>query len=74
MGRKVKILRPDNGVEYTSKEFKNYLVRKGIEYQLSIPGRPEQNRVAERMNRTLTEHAVVSDYRLKCQKNFRHGR
>ena len=56
-GRKVKVLRSNNGGEYTFKESKDYLTSKDIEYQLSIPGRREQNRVAQRMNRTLTEHA-----------------
>ena len=56
-GRKVKVLRSDNGGEDTSKEFKDYLESKGIKHQLSISGRPEQNGVAERMNRTLTERA-----------------
>jgi len=56
-GRKVKVLRSDNGGEYTSKEFKDYLASKGIKHHLSIPGRPEQNGVAGHMNRTLTERA-----------------
>src|SRR4051812_48430507 len=56
-GRKVKTLRSDNGGEYTSTEFKEYLARHGIKHQLSIPGRPEQNGVAERMNRTLMDRA-----------------
>ena len=68
--RKVKVLRSNNGGEYTFKEFKDYLASKGIKHRLSIPGRPEQNGVAERMNQTLTEHARVSDYRLTCQKDF----
>jgi len=55
--QKVKVLRSDNGGEYTSKEFKNYLTSKGIEHYLSIPRQPEQSGVAERMNRTLIEHA-----------------
>ena len=38
-GRKVKVLRSDNGGEYTSKEFKDYLASKDIKHQLSIPGR-----------------------------------
>jgi len=33
------------------------LTGKGIEHQLSISGQSEQNGVAERMNRTLTEYA-----------------
>ena len=50
-------MRSDNGGEYTSKEFKNYLASKSIKYQLSISGQLEQNGVAEHMNRTLTERA-----------------
>ena len=52
--RKVKVLRSNNGGEYTSTEFKAYLAGKGIEHQLSISGRAEQNGVAKRMNQTLT--------------------
>ena len=37
-GWKMKVLRSNNGGEYTSKEFKDYLVSKGIEHQLSILG------------------------------------
>ena len=56
-GQKVKVLKFNNGGEYTSKEFKDYLASKGIKHQLRIPGQPEQNRVAERMNQTLIERA-----------------
>jgi len=48
--RKVKVLRSDNGGEYTSKEYKDYLASKGIKYQLSISRRPEQNGVVVRIN------------------------
>jgi len=40
-GWKVKGLRSDNGAEYTSKEFKDYLASKGIKHQISISGRLE---------------------------------
>jgi len=56
-GRKVKVLRSDNESEYTSMKFKVYLADKCIENQLSIPGRPEQNGAAERMNQIHTERA-----------------
>ena len=55
--KKIKILRSDNGGEYTSKEFSNYLKEKGIQQQLSVPRTPQQNGVAERMNRTTQETA-----------------
>ena len=53
---KVKVLRSDNGGEYTSKKFKKCIASKGIKYQLSISEQPEKNGVAERMNQTLIEH------------------
>ena len=40
-GRKVKVLRSDNGGVYTSMGFKAYLAGKGIKHQLSISGRQE---------------------------------
>jgi len=54
-GRRLKILRTDNGGEYTSAEFESYLKTEGVRRQLTIPKTPEQNGVAERMNRTLVE-------------------
>ena len=53
----IKILRSDNGGEYLSSEFDQFLKSKGIEKQLSVPYTPQQNGVAERMNRTLVECA-----------------
>ena len=54
-GHKLKVLRTDNGGEYTSTEFKEYLKEEGIRHELTIPKTPEQNGVAERMNRTFVE-------------------
>lgn len=51
----VKILRSDNGGEYTSNEFDEFLKQEGIKHELTIPKCLEQNRVAEWMNRTLVE-------------------
>ena len=54
-GRKIKALRSDGGGEYTSNEFKDYLEQSGIAQQLTVPYTPQQNGVAERMNRTLKD-------------------
>ena len=51
------ILRTDNGGEYMSNEFKKYLRDNLIEHETTNPYSPEQNGVAERMNRTLIEKA-----------------
>ena len=65
-GRKLKVLRSDNGGEYLSTEFKNYLKAEGIRHELTVPKTPQQNGVAERMNRTLMEtvRSMLSDARL----------
>ncbi|CDF77556.1 Retrovirus-related Gag-Pol polyprotein [Chondrus crispus] len=54
-GRKVKVLRTDRGGEYLSTEFKSYLDSNGTQHQLTTAYTPEQNGVAERLNRTLID-------------------
>ena len=54
-GKPIKILRSDNGGEYSSKEFESFLKKNSIVHQLSVPYNPAQNGVAERMNRTIME-------------------
>ena len=54
-GRKLKALRTDNGGEYTSTEFETYLKKERVRHELIVPKTPEQNGVAERINRTLVE-------------------
>jgi transposase InsO family protein len=53
--RKIKILRSDNGGEYTSKEFVNFCKDVGIKRELTTPYNHQQNGVAERKNRTILE-------------------
>lgn len=62
---KIKVLRSDNGGEYMSKQFGEFLKQHGIERQTSAPYTPQQNRVAERMNRTLVEIA-------RCMVHAKH--
>ncbi len=50
---RLKFLRTDNGGEYLSNEFRAYLAENGIHHQLTVAYTPQQNGVAERMNRTL---------------------
>lgn len=47
-GRKIRILRTDNGSEYTSRVFEESLKRAGIRHQLTVPYTPQQNGVSER--------------------------
>ena len=68
-GREVKILRSDNGGEYTSKEFNSYLTTEGIKHEQTTPHTPQQNGVAERLNRTLIEgvRTMLADSKLPHQ-------
>jgi hypothetical protein len=53
--RKIKILRSDNGGEYTSKAFVSFCKDVGIKRELTTPNNPQQNSVVERKNITIME-------------------
>eukprot|EP00253_Pinus_taeda_P031268 PITA_31268 len=55
--KKIKVLRTDNGGEFCSKEFEKFYKKCGIARQNTTPYTPQQNGVAERMNKTLMERA-----------------
>lgn len=57
MNRKIKVFRTDNGTEYLSNEFVKFFKLSGIHHQLTAPYTPQQNGLAERMNRTIVERA-----------------
>ncbi|KAE8725329.1 hypothetical protein F3Y22_tig00008957pilonHSYRG00078 [Hibiscus syriacus] len=54
-GNKIKCFRTDNGGEYTSEEFDDFCKKECIKRQFTVANTPQQNGVAERMNRTLLE-------------------
>lgn len=68
--RKIRTLRTDNGGEYTSSQFENYLKAEGIRHELTVPKTPQQNGVAERLNRTLVEMARSMLLDSKLPKKF----
>ena len=53
-GKSLKCLRSDNGGEYVSKEFDDFLALKGIKRELPPPHNPSQNGVAERLTHLIT--------------------
>eukprot|EP00253_Pinus_taeda_P014831 PITA_14831 len=57
IGRKIKVLRPDNGGEYTLGEFVDFCAKAGIRREFIVPYDPQQNGVAERKNRSITGDA-----------------
>ena len=50
---KIKMLRSDNGGDYSSNEFNEFCAKYGIKRQFMIPYTPHQNGVAERKNRII---------------------
>lgn len=52
---KLKHLRTDNGLEFVSSEFNDFCKARGITRHMTVKHTPQQNGVAERMNRTLLE-------------------
>ncbi len=66
----LKAIRTDNGGEYISNEFKSYLLKHGIQHQLTVAYTPQQNGVAERMNRTLLDCVRSLLHTAKLDKKF----
>jgi len=56
-GNKIKVLRSDNGGEYVSSAFKALDDENGTPHQTTVPDTPQQNEVAERLNRVLVDMA-----------------
>jgi putative transposase len=50
-----KRIRTDNGPEFTSHKFQKWLQKRKIQWSCIPPGRPDQNAIIERFNRTYRE-------------------
>ncbi|KAE9184919.1 hypothetical protein PF002_g26302 [Phytophthora fragariae] len=57
MGERLMCLRSDNGTEFVNKDVTRICTLNGIMHQRTVPYSPQQNGVAERMNRTIMEKA-----------------
>ena len=68
--KKIRTFRTDNGGEYTSSQFENYLKAEGIRHELTVPKTPQQNGVAERLNRTIVKMARSMLLDSKLPKKF----
>jgi len=58
-GHKIKILRDNKGGEYMSNAFSKFTTECGIERQYTVRAWPQQNDVAERANRVLSERLTT---------------
>jgi transposase InsO family protein len=56
----LRVLRTDNGGEFTTKEFMAYCANEGIQCHFSAPCTPQQNGVVERRNQTVLGAARVA--------------
>lgn len=66
----IKCLRTDNGLEYINKNISDLLKSSGIIHQTTVPYTPQQNGVAERLNRTLVEKAKCMLLNAKLSKQY----
>ncbi|KAI3779398.1 hypothetical protein L2E82_09115 [Cichorium intybus] len=69
-GKKVKKLRTDNGMEFCSNEFNSYCKLEGIVRHYTVSHTPQQNGVAERMNRTIISKARCMLSNARLSKRF----
>ena len=67
----MKYLWSDNGGEYTSKEFQNFYEEYGIKRHFLVKETTQQNRMAERINRTLLEKTWCMRLQAGLSKVFR---
>ncbi|CAK1555486.1 unnamed protein product [Leptosia nina] len=68
--KKIKILRTDNGCEYSNNVFEYFLKKEGIVHQKTNPYTPEQNGLSERSNRTIVERARCLLFEADLKKEF----
>ncbi|GJX79081.1 ribonuclease H-like domain-containing protein [Tanacetum coccineum] len=63
---RVKVIRCDNGTEFKNKLMNQFCEMKGIKREFSVARTPQQNRAAEKKNRTLIEAArtMLADSKL----------
>lgn len=68
--KRIKTFRTDNGLEFCNSLFDSYLAEAGILHQKTNVYTPQQNAIAERMNRTLVERARCMLFDAKLDKRF----
>jgi len=69
-GRKIKVLRSDNGGEYKSDPFLKICRDEGIDRHFTVRETPQQNGVTERMNMTLLKKVRCMLSNARLPKNF----
>jgi transposase InsO family protein len=68
--KKIKRLRTDNGLEFSNHRFDEFCKGEGFFWHKTVVNTPQQNGVAERMNRTLLERARCMLFNVGLGKGF----
>ena len=68
-GKQLKFVRAENGGEYRG-PFEQYCRSHGIKLEKMVPKTPQQNGVAERMNRTICDRIKCMLSHAKLPKSF----
>ena len=68
--KKIKCLRTDNGGEYTGEEINSFCQQEGIKRQFTMAYTPQENGIAERMNKTLLERTRAMLRTMGMTKSF----
>jgi transposase InsO family protein len=55
-GKKIRVLRKNNGGEYTSNDFSDFYKEAGIKRELTVPYNTQQYGVAERKNKSIVSN------------------
>ena len=66
----VKKLRTDNGLEFCNKQFETFCEKEGISRHKTVVFTPQQNGLAERMNRTIMERVRCMMIQAQLPKGF----
>ena len=66
----MKTLRTDNGLEFCNEKFSEYCKTSGIQRHRTVRKTPQQNGVAERMNRTLLDKSRCMLFNAGLPKTF----
>ncbi|GJT66197.1 retrovirus-related pol polyprotein from transposon TNT 1-94 [Tanacetum coccineum] len=69
-GRKIMRLHTDNGLEFCSREFNDFCRDEGIARHYMVRYTPQQNGIAERMNRTLLERTRCLLLNARLDRSF----
>ena len=69
-GKNLKKLRTDNGLEFCNQRFDKYCAEEGVMRHKTVKLTPQQNDLAERMNRTLIEMVRCMLVQIKLPKSL----